>query len=87
MAFMQLNAPSLQTGAHSAWDEGRAIDMAAFDQLPRQVRNFLNGEVSFFPIEDVLHEHINVHRGDEILTMVWLLEGVDERLRCERLDS
>lgn len=57
--------------------------MAAFDQLPRTVRNFLNEQPSFFPIEDVLYEHQSVHGGDEELTLVWLLEGLDDLYALE----
>jgi hypothetical protein len=49
--------------------------MAAFDQLPREVRSFINERDSFYPIEDVLYEHLNAHGGDAELTLVWLLEA------------
>ena len=81
--MMDLDAPSLQTGADPLWEEGRALDMDAFDQLPPEVRNFLNEHVAFYPIEDVLYEHRSVHRGDTELTLVWLLEGVDLRFALE----
>jgi hypothetical protein len=76
--MMSIDAPALQTGTCNLWQEGRAIDMAAFDQLPPSVRNFLNNNQSLYPIEDVLYEHQQVHRGDHELTLVWLLEGLDD---------
>jgi hypothetical protein len=49
--------------------------MNAFDQLPRRVRDYLNENTGFYPVEDVLYEHVNAHAGDEELTLVWLLEA------------
>lgn len=77
MRMMSLDAQPTQTEPTPHWEEGRAVDMAAFDQLPRMVRNYLNEHTSFYPIEDVLHEHLNDHGGDAELTMVWLLECQD----------
>jgi len=68
------NELSTQTGHEACWMEGRLVDMAAFDQLPPQLRAYLNKRQSFFPVEDVLWEHVNAHNGDWELTMVWLLE-------------
>lgn len=69
------NPMSTQTGTERFWQEGRRIDMNAFDQLPRSVRDYLNEHTGFYPVEDVLYEHVNVHGGDEELTLVWLLEA------------
>lgn len=77
MRFMPMDGQSLQTELCPHWEEGRRIDMAAFDQLPPLVRNYLNENASFYPIEDVLYEHLNDHGGDAELTMVWLLECED----------
>ena len=77
MRMMSLDAQPQQTELCPHWEAGRAVDMAAFDQLPRTVRNYLNENASFYPIEDVLYEHLNDHGGDEELTMVWLLESED----------
>jgi len=68
---------STQTEDTPHWEEGRQIDMDAFDRLPRQVRDHINEHGSFYPIEDVLWEHQNDHRGDWELTLVWLLECED----------
>jgi len=75
MSLMSFNEHSIQTQADHHWDEGRRIDMDAFDQLPRQVRDWINENDSFYPIEDVLYEHLNDHRGDYELTLVWLIEA------------
>jgi hypothetical protein len=75
--MMSIDAPALQTGTDFLWQDGRKVDMDAFDQLPVAVRNFLNENLSFYPIEDVFYEHQYAHRGDEELTLVWLLEGLD----------
>lgn len=69
------NPMSTQTGTERFWQEGRRVDMNAFDQLPRVLRDYLNENTGFYPVEDVLYEHVNVHRGDAELTMVWLLEA------------
>lgn len=68
-----------------AWEEGRGIDMEAFDALPRQVRDHINEHDSFYPVEDVLWEHQHNHRGDWELTMVWLLETQDLRRKLETI--
>jgi len=75
--FMDIKAEPLQTGADPLWQEGRVVDMEAFDQLPLAIRNFLNEQISLYPVEDVLYEHQFAHGGDEELTLVWLLEGQD----------
>lgn len=80
-----VNVLSTQTGPEPFWQEGRVRDMEAFDQLPRSIRNWLNENNGFYPVEDVLYEHVNVHNGDEELTMVWLLEGEEMHTEIDLL--
>lgn len=70
--MLDFNPDSTQTGHDSAWESGRCVDMDAFDKLPRSVRDHLNENLSFFPIEDVLYEHASVFGGDESKTLDWL---------------
>ena len=72
-----INELSLQSDNDFLWQEGRTIDMNAFDKLPRELRDFINDRGSFYPIEDVLYEFQHDHRGDWELTLVWLLEAED----------
>ena len=76
-ALAEFNAKSVQTDATPQWEEGRCVDMDAFDQLPKPIRDFINEHNSFYPIEDVLYEHRHEHGGDYELTLVWLLECQD----------
>lgn len=78
------NEFSAQSGMEAGWADGRSVDMAAFDQLPRPIRDYINEHGSFYPIEDVLYDHINDHGGDYELTLVYLLESAELGQRLER---
>ena len=73
----RFNQQSQQSDATPDWDEGRRIDMDAFDQLLRPVRDHINERGHFYPVEDILYEHRHEHGGDYELTLVWLLECQD----------
>lgn len=71
------NEMSQQSDDTHHWEDGRRIDMEAFDQLPRPIRDHINERGHFYPIEDILYEHRHEHGGDYELTLVWLLECED----------
>ncbi len=77
MIASAFNEMSVQPDATPEWDDGRRIDMDAFDQLPKPVRDHINEYGHFYPIEDILYEHRNEHGSDHELTLVWLLECED----------
>ena len=73
-AVEYFNPDSVQTGPESAWQSGRLVDMGAFDQLPSRIRDWLNEHLSFFPVEDVLHEYQHEHGRNADATIEWLKE-------------
>lgn len=80
MITSAFNEMSQQTEADALWDEGRQLDMAAFDQLPRMVRDYINEHGCAVNLEDLLWEHINDHNRDPELTIVYIME-FEEDLR------
>jgi hypothetical protein len=80
MIEQYFNPDSTQTEPNIHWEEGRCIDMNAFDQLPRLVRDYINHHGCEEAIEDVLYEHIHAHGRDPELTLVYILEVADRVL-------
>ncbi len=65
------NPDSLQTDADAYGQVIRRGDMSAFDNLPREIRDWMNGNFSHSPAEDILWDYRNKFNFDAAMTLAY----------------